>query len=176
MIPIDRSRIDRHFLTARNLPQQFTASPSNIPSQHRITVLRHPYQVILTIPYRMTSTLVIFHASILTRHIPMSPEGEGFTEPLSGTLNMIAVIQTVVRLLAELGALVLVILRPRRSIEAENLVLRRQIALYKERGIKPRRIDAATRMSLAWLSRCCDWRSCLTIVRRETVIRWHRAG
>jgi hypothetical protein len=42
--------------------------------------------------------------------------------------------------------------------------------------VKPRRIDAATRVSLAWMSRCCDWRSCLVIVRPETVIRWHRTG
>jgi hypothetical protein len=34
-----------------------------------------------------------------------------------------------------------------RSLAAENLFLRRQLALYKKRGIKPRRIDAATRMS-----------------------------
>ena len=52
----------------------------------------------------------------------------------------------------------------------------RQLALYKERGVRPRRIDAATRVSLAWISRWCDWRSCLVIVRPETVIRWHRAG
>jgi len=32
--------------------------------------------------------------------------------------------------------------------EAENLVLRRQLGLFKERGIKSRRIDAATRVSL----------------------------
>ena len=42
--------------------------------------------------------------------------------------------------------------------------------------MKPRRIDAATRLSLALLSRLCDWRSCLILVRPETVIRWHRAG
>ena len=42
--------------------------------------------------------------------------------------------------------------------------------------MKPRRIDAATRVSLAWLSRWCDWRSSLIVVRPETVIRWHRAG
>ena len=55
-------------------------------------------------------------------------------------------------------------------------MLRRQLALYRERGIKPRRIDAATRLSLTLLSRLCDWRTCLVIVRPETVIRWHRAG
>ena len=32
-----------------------------------------------------------------------------------------------------------------RSFEAENLVLRRRFALFKERSIKPWRIDAATR-------------------------------
>ena len=42
--------------------------------------------------------------------------------------------------------------------------------------MKPRRIDAATRASLALLSRLCDWRSCLMLVRPETVVRWHRAG
>jgi putative transposase len=42
--------------------------------------------------------------------------------------------------------------------------------------VKPRRIDAATRASLALLSRLCDWRSCLIVVRPETVLRWHRAG
>jgi hypothetical protein len=82
----------------------------------------------------------------------------------------------VLRLVADLSGLLVLAVRPRRSIEAENLVLRRQLALFKERGIKPRRIDAATRSSLAWLSRFCDWRSCVIVVRPETVVRWHRAG
>src|SRR5438128_530475 len=46
----------------------------------------------------------------------------------------------------------------------------------KERGVTPPRIDAATRLSLAWLSRLCDWRSCVIVVRPETIVRWHRAG
>jgi putative transposase len=37
------------------------------------------------------------------------------------------------------------VLRPRESLEAEILFLRRQLALYRERGAKPRRVDAATR-------------------------------
>src|SRR2546422_3646209 len=82
----------------------------------------------------------------------------------------------VLRLIADLIGLLALTVRPRRSIEAENLVLRRQLALFKERGVKPRRIDAATRISLAWLSRLCDWRSCLIVVQPETVVRWHRAG
>jgi hypothetical protein len=41
--------------------------------------------------------------------------------------------------------------RRRSSLEAEILFLRRQLALYMERGVKPRRIDSATRVSLAFL-------------------------
>ena len=80
------------------------------------------------------------------------------------------------QLLADVVALVALAFRPRLATAAENLVLRRQLALFKERGIKPRRIDAATRIRLAALSRLCNWRSCLKLVRPETVIRWHRAG
>ena len=82
----------------------------------------------------------------------------------------------IARLIADLVGLLVLSARPRRSIEAENLLLRRQLALFKERGVTPRRIDAATRLSLAWLSRLCDWRSCVIVVRPETIVRWHRAG
>ena len=69
---------------------------------------------------------------------------------------MIALARIVLLLLGDLVTLVLLAMRPRRAIEAENLVLRRQLALYKERGVKPRRIDAATGVSLAWWLRWCD--------------------
>ena len=66
--------------------------------------------------------------------------------------------------------------RSTQSIEAENLFLRRQLAMYVERVIKPRRIDPITRIQLAFLSRFCNWRDALVVVRPETIIRWHRAG
>jgi putative transposase len=66
--------------------------------------------------------------------------------------------------------------RSTRSVQAENLFLRRQLALYIERGMKPRRMGPATRIALAWLSRWFDWRDALVVVRPETLIRWHRAG
>jgi putative transposase len=66
--------------------------------------------------------------------------------------------------------------RSQQSIEAENLFLRRQLALYIERGVKPRRIDSVTRITLALLSRFCNWRDALVVVRPETMSRWHRAG
>jgi len=68
------------------------------------------------------------------------------------------------------------VLRSQRSIEAENLFLRRQLALYVERRVEPRRIDAAIRVALAFLSRFFHWRDALVVVRPETMIRWHRAG
>jgi|ERR1700730_5630246 len=66
--------------------------------------------------------------------------------------------------------------RSSQSIQAENLFLRRQLALYNERGVKPRRIDAATRIALTVLSRLFDWRDALAVVSPATLIRWHRAG
>src|SRR5271169_2730483 len=66
--------------------------------------------------------------------------------------------------------------RSTRSINAENLFLRRQLALYIERGVKPRRIDSVTRIVLVILSRFFHWRDALVVVRPETMIRWHRAG
>jgi hypothetical protein len=79
-------------------------------------------------------------------------------------------------LLPDLISCIGLALRSQRSKEAEILFLRRQLALYVERGVKPRRIDAATRASLALLSRLFAWRSALVVVRPETLIRWHRAG
>jgi transposase InsO family protein len=90
--------------------------------------------------------------------------------------SMIALARIVLRLLTDLIALAAFTFRQRRAVAAEILVLRRQIALYRERGIKPRRIDAVTRISLALLSRFFNWRGALVVVRPETMIRWHRAG
>lgn len=88
----------------------------------------------------------------------------------------IAIARILLRLLADAVSLAILSIRPRRSLEAENLVLGRQLGLFKERGVKFRRIDAATRVSLTLLARRCDWRTCLMVVRPETVVRWHRAG
>src|SRR5206468_6206106 len=82
----------------------------------------------------------------------------------------------IMRVVADLIGLLVLTVRSRRSIQAENLVLRRQLALFKERGTKPRRVDAATRLNLAWFSRLCDWRSSVMVVRPETMVRWQRAG
>jgi hypothetical protein len=50
----------------------------------------------------------------------------------------------------------------------ENLVLRRQLAWYLERGINSRRMDHATRVSLSVFSRLFNWRDAIVIVRPST--------
>ena len=42
--------------------------------------------------------------------------------------------------------------------------------------MQPRRMDAATRVSLATLARMFEWRNVLVVVQPATLIRWHRAG
>ena len=90
---------------------------------------------------------------------------------------MLSAVLIVLRaVVADLVGSVALAFRSRRSLEAEVLFLRRQLALYVERGVRPRRIDAVTRVSLALWSRLFEWRSALVVVRPQTLIRWHRAG
>ena len=70
----------------------------------------------------------------------------------------------------------MLLFRSAEALRAENLFLRRQLALYIERGVRPHRVDAATRVSLAVLARLFDWRGALVVVQPATIIRWHRAG
>ena len=65
---------------------------------------------------------------------------------------------------------------PAPVLAAENLFLRKQLALYQERHIKPCRATDATRLALVWLARCFDWRQALAVVQPATFIRWHRQG
>jgi putative transposase len=69
---------------------------------------------------------------------------------------VIALLDVVRQLLADVLRFAIVALRPTRVVVAENLFLRRQLALYLERGAKPRRPDVATRVSLALLSKLFD--------------------
>ena len=91
--------------------------------------------------------------------------------------RMVALIKIAVQLFADVARFAILLLRPTRSVQAENLFLRRQLALFKERGIKergiqPRRVDSATRISLAILARFFEWRNALFVVRPKTIIRW----
>src|ERR1700680_4810253 len=89
---------------------------------------------------------------------------------------MLQLARAIVEVASEVLSLVVSFLRSSRAISAENLVLRRQLARYIEHGIKPRRVDHATRVSLALFSRLFDWRDAVVIVRPSTIVRWHRLG
>jgi len=65
---------------------------------------------------------------------------------------------------------------PRPALVAENLVLRQQLAVLQVSVRRPR-LRKRDRIFWVWLSRLWSgWRSCLMIVRPETVVRWHREG
>ena len=81
---------------------------------------------------------------------------------------MLQLARAIVGVASEVLRLVVSFLRSSRAIRAENLVLRKQLASYIERGIKRRRVDHATRASLALFSRLFDWRDAVVIVRPST--------
>ena len=83
---------------------------------------------------------------------------------------------TATAVLLDLGRLVVFALRSRRALAAENLFLRKQLALFQERKVKPRRANDATRWMMAALSRMFAWRDALWNVKPDTLIGWHRKG
>src|ERR1700680_1803837 len=89
---------------------------------------------------------------------------------------MLQLARAIVWVASDVLRLVVSFLRSSSVICAENLVLRRQLARYIERGIRPRRVDHATRVSRALFSRFFDWRNAVVNVRPSTIVRWHRLG
>jgi putative transposase len=84
------------------------------------------------------------------------------------------VLRTAFALLADLLGLVALVFRSRAELAAENLFLRKQLACYLERQVRPHRTDNASRIALVALFRLIEWRGLLTIVRPEILVRWHR--
>jgi hypothetical protein len=80
------------------------------------------------------------------------------------------------QVLIDLCRLVLLFTRPRVAVVAENLFLRKQLALFQERKVKPHRANDSTRWLMAVLSRVFDWRAALVVVKPDTLIRWYRKG
>jgi transposase InsO family protein len=96
-----------------------------------------------------------------------------FMDPLRFLIGLAC---TLLTLLVDVVRFLRLCLRPSPALAAENLFLRKQLALYQERHVKPRRATNTTRMTLSWLTRWFDWRWALTIVQPATLIRWHRKG
>ena len=66
---------------------------------------------------------------------------------------MLQLARAMVGVVSDILRLGVLFLRTASAIRAENLVLRRQLAQFIERGIKPRRVDHVTRVSLALFTR-----------------------
>lgn len=62
------------------------------------------------------------------------------------------------------------------ALIAENLFLRRQLALFQEREIKPRPTTLAARLAMIVLGQLFAWREALVIVKPATFIKWHRVS
>lgn len=66
--------------------------------------------------------------------------------------------------------------RTRRDLAFENLLLRQQLAVLKEQGVRPQ-LSQTDRSFWVLVSKLWPkWRDALHIVKPETVIRWHREG
>ena len=70
----------------------------------------------------------------------------------------------------------ILVARSRRLLAAENLFLRKQLALFQERKVKSRRADDSTRLVMVLLGRMFSWRNALANVKPDTFLRWHRKG
>src|SRR5437660_846186 len=84
--------------------------------------------------------------------------------------------RAIVPVVVDLVHLAVLVAHSRRTLAAENLFLRNQLALFQERNVKPRRADDSTRWMMAVLSRMFQWRDALVNVKADTLIRWHRKG
>jgi len=59
---------------------------------------------------------------------------------------------------------------------AENLFLRKQLALFHERKAKPRRTTPSGRRAMVAFAKFFHWRDALMIVKAETFVGWHRTA
>lgn len=60
------------------------------------------------------------------------------------------------------------------ALRAAPLDSRKQLALYQEHHVTPRRATDVTRFALVWLSQWFDWQQARTVVHPETFRRWRR--
>jgi len=68
-------------------------------------------------------------------------------------------------------------LRSQARLEAENLVLRQQVAILRRKSSSRLPLRNLDRLILVWLYRVFPFiLNAITVVKPETVIRWHRRG
>jgi hypothetical protein len=85
-------------------------------------------------------------------------------------------LRTLSSVTCDLIRLAVLVSRSRRALAAETLFLRKQLALFQERKVKPHRAYASTRLVMVILGRMFSWRDALVNVQLDTFVRWHRKG
>ena len=85
-------------------------------------------------------------------------------------------VKTIITLIGDLATFLWLSLRPKAALAAENLFLRKQLAMFQERKVKHHRPDTPVRIALVLLSRLFNWRNALVVVQSQTLVRWHRQG
>lgn len=85
--------------------------------------------------------------------------------------SFVQVASTLLMLLVDILHFLRLCLRSPTALAAENLFLRKQLALYQERQVKPQHATNAIRIALTWLARWFDWRQALVIVQPATLLR-----
>jgi hypothetical protein len=69
------------------------------------------------------------------------------------------------------------LVKSRRRLQAENLVLRHQVNILRRRASRRLRLPNADRLAFVWLYRLCpSVVDAVAIIKPETLIRWHRRG
>jgi transposase InsO family protein len=81
---------------------------------------------------------------------------------------------TLCQLIVDCVRLMRGLLQSRSALAAENLFLRKQLGLYQERQVRPRRAADATRLAMVLLGSLFEWKEALRVVRPGTFIGWHR--
>ena len=80
-------------------------------------------------------------------------------------------VRTIIKLLGDLATFMWLMVQHHDTLAAENLFLRKQLAMYQERKLKPRKPDTPLRITLVLLSRLFDWKDALVVVQSQTLIR-----
>jgi hypothetical protein len=69
------------------------------------------------------------------------------------------------------------LVKSRRRLEAENLILRHQLNILRRKVPRCGRLSNADRLTFLWLYRFCpSVVDAVAIIRPETVVRWHQRG
>ncbi len=93
------------------------------------------------------------------------------------TSEIMACSQAMLSLIEQLFGWLASFLRSQRWLQAENLVLRHQLNILRRQASGRVRMSNADRLAFVWLYRLYPIvADAVAIIRRETVVRWHRRG